>query len=329
MRQFTSHRQSFAAWLRQRLKAHVSAMGWLRISTQRLMRTFPNLQQHCLRVVFWVDAVSRVPETKYDAKLSNSRMHVITDTSDYTQLALYYFGTAQRSMESLVARLPLEGGIVVDVGANVGEFTLRVVERFQKHKDSSYKVIAFEPNPVICEILRVQVLRNNLDDTVEIYNAALSKREGRSSFVIEDPSKNSARGHLATPHEMSNDFTNQHSFYVDVKTLDNVLATRELKVHIVKVDVEGAELFVLQGAQNILREDRPVLILEAVDAYMHTFNYSYAELIEFLIAHNYKIRTISDTGSWFIESALVHNDPHEQRDIICFPEELFDNRLQG
>jgi FkbM family methyltransferase len=63
-------------------------------------------------------------------------------------------------------------------------------------------------------------------------------------------------------------------------------------VHLIKVDVEGAELHVLRGARQLLKRDLPILILEVTDSYLRSMGGSARELVDFTVDlgyHGYRI----------------------------------------
>ncbi len=247
--------------------------------------------------------------------LSDSTARVMVGTTDYTQFALFYFGTAQAEIREVLDRVPVGDGFIVDIGANVGEFTLRCAERIALTGSGGARVIAIEPNPEVFEGLRANVALNAMDAIVELHSLAISDRIGTASLRLDEPQTNTARGRLtgATPPKSLG-----VELSVPTTTLDALLAGRHLPIRLIKIDVEGAELLALKGAVTILREDHPTLILEAVDAYMRDFGYSYVELSAFLRANNYEVHVIAADGRWGDESVSASHDAHTQRDLICF-----------
>jgi FkbM family methyltransferase len=143
---------------------------------------------------------------------------------------------------------PLTGDIAIDVGANIGSYTLRLAKNFRR-------VVAFEPNPVVSSILRMNVAKNKIQN-VTVEDTALSdvnrtlpihidsEREGVASL---DPSRSGANF--------------DRTVVVRVATLDD-FALPGGKVDFVKIDVEGLEEQVLRGGYKLISEFRPVLGVE-------------------------------------------------------------------
>jgi FkbM family methyltransferase len=140
----------------------------------------------------------------------------------------------------------------LDVGANRGAF-LRDIQRLAP--DGHH--IAYEPLPELCEELTRQF------PGIDIRQKALSNVEGKSEFVhVLDPGFQAYSG-LA-------DHLTRSLFPQEVRTENIIVSTERLDDHLpegwlpdfVKIDVEGAEYLVLQGALETLRTAKPVIVFE-------------------------------------------------------------------
>lgn len=166
----------------------------------------------------------------------------------------------------LWAPLPKElDGIILDVGAHIGYHSLGFAALFP-----NCRVMAFEPNPANLERLQ-QHLRINeqVADRITLFPAALSDVEGtltfRSSANIED--QTSSGGYLergkppldAAIYERAGFSTTT----VATHRLDQLAQEHAwTNIKVVKIDVEGAEHLVLEGAVEVLRRDHPMLLME-------------------------------------------------------------------
>lgn len=137
--------------------------------------------------------------------------------------------------------------IVVDVGANIGGFTLLAARRV----GPTGRVVAVEPEPENFLLLRRNVRQNGFAN-VRLIQAAVDAQAGRRTLYRSgDPAM-----HTLLPRYAD-------GVGVAVTTLDLVEREEDLpRVDVLKIDVEGAELRVLQGAAEILKKTRQV-ILEA------------------------------------------------------------------
>jgi FkbM family methyltransferase len=151
-----------------------------------------------------------------------------------------------------------QGDTIVDVGASVGVFAVaaaRVV-------GDRGKVIAFEPAPGPLEALEYNLQRHGKSCRLEVYGIAVGASPGRADFHLY--SGNSLIGGL---QESPSSRTRGSLIEVPVGTLDEVV--RE-SVSILKVDVEGGELKVLDGAVHALRRSpNAILIVELNLAALH------------------------------------------------------------
>ncbi len=168
-------------------------------------------------------------------------------------LSLFY---AQRISEetrlgdpelAVLSELVPRGGTAVDAGANQGFYAFalsRIVDR----------VVAFEPNPDYARFAR-WMLRGR----AEVYQVALSDKPGQATFHVplaDDGMVLHYSGNLKQRHTQ---FRNEQTYPVEVSTLDSFHLT---DVRFIKVDVEGSEREVLDGARSTIARDRPVLLLE-------------------------------------------------------------------
>jgi FkbM family methyltransferase len=132
------------------------------------------------------------------------------------------------------------GAAVLDVGANVGAYTLL----FAQWAGSSGRVVAFEPSPRSIDGLREHLRLNDVADRVEIVEAAVSDTIGTASFDCAGTS-----GGNALVPEAAADI---ETISVKTTTLDAFCAAANVLPSVIKIDVEGAELDVLRGGRNTL-----------------------------------------------------------------------------
>jgi FkbM family methyltransferase len=154
-----------------------------------------------------------------------------------------------RSGEPELAMLAalFHGGIAVDAGANQGFFAFALSQ-------VANRVVAFEPNPDYAGFAR-WMLRGR----AEVHEIALSDRAGQATFHVPLSDEGIVlhfAGNLKNTHAQ---FRNQRTYPVEMRTLDSYALT---DVRFIKVDVEGSEREVLDGARATIARDRPVLLLE-------------------------------------------------------------------
>ena len=143
---------------------------------------------------------------------------------------------------TLLARLCREGETFVDVGAHIGSVIAEVKFRCPKAR-----IIAFEAIPE-----KAEELTRKFPD-VAVHSCALSEDEGETTFYID--LEESGYSSLASRQGRSREII------VKKKRLDTVLAVAD--VHLIKIDVEGAELGVLRGAAKLIARCQPIIMFES------------------------------------------------------------------
>ncbi len=155
--------------------------------------------------------------------------------------------------------------LFVDVGANIGNHTLHMA------RQPGTRVAAFEPEPHNAVCLGCNLALNGVADTVRVHRVALGARSGtvRLGMAIARNFGSFSSTPESNPEHRPDPALPDCS--VAMRTLDEVLATEhpEEPVGIVKIDVEGMEYAVLQGAMAVLERWRPLVATESfhVDDY--------------------------------------------------------------
>jgi len=142
------------------------------------------------------------------------------------------------------------GGTFLDVGANTGWFTLRAAARYRELGGG--KVHAFEPQPVMFELISRSIRENKLEDAIELHGVALGNEE--KTVWMATPAFNSG-GSVVRFKEV------KESVPVPLTRLDSLDIQAE-RIDIMKVDIEGSEPLFIEGAAEFLRRHRPVIYSE-------------------------------------------------------------------
>ena len=162
-------------------------------------------------------------------------------------LRMYLKGVHEPATTNLVKKMIKPGMTVVDAGAHFGYYSLL----FAKLVGPQGDVYAFEPDKTSFNILNNNIKLNNFDN-VKTFNLALSNKKGKEKFYIykKDLGINSLLPDV-----------NKYKYYysVDTDLLDNII--KEKSVDFTKIDVEGAELMVLEGMNKIIKNNRNFKII--------------------------------------------------------------------
>jgi len=198
----------------------------------------------------------------------------------------YYVGEIEYHLVKYVIDQIKPGFTMLDIGAHHGVYTL--IPAYEL-KSRGWKGIiqSFEPNPFNCSLLKHNVRRNALTSFVVLHNEAVSDKHCRQKlFFYPDENSDSQLESVQTM-----DRKGLHQKSVQVIKLDTIMKSIR-KVHLIKMDVQGAELFVLKGGEKLINRDKPILVIEAVREWSST-----EKIINFLKHHDYSIRGVDKTGA--------------------------------
>jgi FkbM family methyltransferase len=150
--------------------------------------------------------------------------------------------------------------VVLDVGANTGFYSLLAAA-----VDGTVKVHAFEPLPTVLKILRENIRLNGIDEKrITVVDKAVGAAGGQGELYVPEDN----HGLVEASASLNRGFRDQHSAILKVAlvTLDDYVSENGLeRVDLVKIDVESMEHIVLQGANKLMTENRPVIFLEILE----------------------------------------------------------------
>ena len=200
-------------------------------------------------------------------------------------------------------------GDILDVGSNIGFFAVGGAKKL-----TTGRLLAAEPTSEAFERLSENVRRNGVEDRVILFKGLIGPSKGQAKIHYmpgrEEYSSMNKLEHFATKDQ------DIRTDVVPVERLDDLVRAHGLRPSLVKVDVEGAEYSVFEGASRVLSEFRPIVISELWRAPLNACG-----------------RTAADVVRLFESAGYVVRDPHDRlakpglRDIgeiICIPKERYD-----
>jgi len=201
------------------------------------------------------------------------------DRGDYMQWHIYA-RQPDESWKKAVQYLK-DNTVMVDVGANCGAFCLRVAQKAYEKKLNNFKVFAFEPNPLVFEkLLGNLALNAHLRNYIVPVQEGLGNKAGKLELSFNDA--NTGNGSMLL-------YQGGNTVSVPVNTLNGYLAKSTSSVAFIKVDVEGYEPYVLEGADQIIDKYKPVLYLEMTERWFNQLNYSQKDIFGALAAKGYAL----------------------------------------
>lgn len=150
------------------------------------------------------------------------------------------------------------GTLMLNIGAHTGSYA-RVLAKMRPEVE----VHCFEPNPDIADRLERNIRLNGVQANVWLHVAAASDAEGKATFYAVR--RDDGNPGLSALRKQSLGNTPATAMEVDTVTLDALFLEQERKVSVIKIDVQGSELEVLNGARRLIERDRPAVVLEHED----------------------------------------------------------------
>lgn len=194
-----------------------------------------------------------------------------TTKVDHLQLLLYYLGTFEpRALRAMSDDLQ-QGSTLLDVGANIGLFTIEGARRV----GPTGKVISIEALPEHAGIIKAAASLNNVD-WVEVHAVAVGDKEGAATLTRP----RGANFGMFTLGNVDGD----ESVSVPVQRIDDIV--RGQKVDFVKMDIEGSEYKALLGAQETLKH-KPKILIELNGPALRACGSSAVELKRLLADYGY------------------------------------------
>jgi len=188
-----------------------------------------------------------------------------------------------------------EQPFVIDVGANVGTFSLAASSH------PGLRGLSFEPMSSVCNILRDNIALNNLGNKWSVIQKALSNYPGPR--ILKSPRKDKESGLSCIGQTNYSDYKEE---YVDVVRLDDVAASAGISaVDIITIDTEGCELFVLIGAAETIDKHKPDLLISVNWANINQFDLYPNNLFDYLELLGYH-------GHWVGPEHMVFRHPYRK-----------------
>lgn len=182
------------------------------------------------------------------------------------------------------------GSVVIDVGANVGFFSLR----FADWAGVDGHVVAIEPEARNHAELVRRVAGMRFAERVTVHRAVADRVAGEVLLEVNPDHPGD--------HKIGN-----AGIAIPALTVDGLRSATGRTVTLIKIDVQGAEMRVLEGAVSVLTSDRPALFIEADAGALDRFGASTAGLLSFLAGYGYCPHRLTRTGPEPMSTRLLED----------------------
>jgi FkbM family methyltransferase len=157
--------------------------------------------------------------------------------------------------------------LILDIGAYTGAYSI-----IGLLANKSSRVMAFEPDLLQSEALRQNLTLNDLESRCQIYQIALSNKAGSVSFFSDASETNYTSTHTIEPG-------GKFLYNVPSSTIDEIVNGQA--VDLIKMDIEGHEIYALEGALQTLKKSKPTILTEALN------NRARSDIKQFLESYGY------------------------------------------
>ena len=194
-----------------------------------------------------------------------SGLHFKLATNQTSTVAKYVFWRKPENYEYTVIfeKLVKKCSAFADIGANIGYYAMLAARA-----NPSIKVYGFEPASGPLHFLKKNIAINHLEDRIDIFAVALSNTSGSVEFhEMQNRGNESARFNLGGAGKIikgNASGSNMITVLVPSETIDVFFQTRSLIPDLIKMDTEGSENMILEGAQKFIRAHKPIIICETL-----------------------------------------------------------------
>lgn len=194
-------------------------------------------------------------------------------------------GFYELEMTKRIITLAKQGGLFIDVGANYGYFSC-----LWASEHPANMVIAFEASPRNIPAIQNNITKNKFDGQIKLEAIALGREVGKAHFTLEDHNGQTGWGGLALDQTSA-------SVEVNADTLDNYVEANNIHdISMLKIDVEGADTWVIQGAKTLIAQKRIKHIIYESNKYrMDRLHIAHTEAQAFLAEKGYVVEKLSNS----------------------------------
>ncbi|GAA0559798.1 FkbM family methyltransferase [Chitinophaga japonensis] len=222
----------------------------------------------------------------------------------------FYCGLYEFNDMSFLLHFLRKGDLFVDVGANIGSYTVLSAAHIEA------ETVAVEPVPSTYERLLFNIQLNQVNGRVNAINTALGSTAGKLHFT----SKLGASNHVS----IGND---RDQIEVNVDTLDNVLEGRSPVL--LKVDVEGFETEVMRGAHLTLEKETLKAIIIELAGLGNRYGFDERKVHDLLIQHNFQpytydplLRKLTHCRSYDLHNTIYVRDAQFVKERVSTAEKV-------
>lgn len=220
----------------------------------------------------------------FEINLFDTTIRLISKDGEIMSFPLYLFNTMEYEtdeMNTIVSSIN-DNDVILDIGTNIGLYTILL------NKLKKIKTYSFEPIPFTFNILKENIRLNGLD--VEIFNIGISNKNETVDFYF-----NTSEIASSSMKDLRENKENTEIVKCQIRKLDDFIKENNInKIDFMKIDIEGSELFAIQGGLESIKKFKPIIFCEMLRKWCKKFNYHPNDIIKLLVDIGYSCYAISN-----------------------------------
>lgn len=236
--------------------------------------------KYFLKTAKWLGIADKTYQKKFPGNF-----YMYLNPSEHIQQQLFWYGYYEKSLGDLIKKMLRPGDVFLDIGANVGYFSL-LAAAIQPR----CRIFSFEPVKDLFEKLEQNIFLNQIKN-INAVNAATGEVDEERKLFLSG-SDNLGMSSFQEPENFSG-----MKETVKVISIDHWFESSGLsKIDLLKLDVEGSELATLKGMKEVLQNQRPALIVEVNPETLSMFTLKPDDIYDYLNKLNFDGFIVSEFG---------------------------------
>ncbi len=219
--------------------------------------------------------INKWEDTEVKIKMKDG-FYMTIDVRSGTHHGTFWTGNYDSALIRKLITLLSPDDIILDIGSNIGCYAVPFA-KYLKAAGGKGKVYCFEPVHANFAALSKNIEDNLLKEQAVLYNNALGEKDGVIEMLITEKGKTSnAVMNLDKDYAATGNFINE---LAPVKKMDDFYVNENIPgCNFIKIDIEGAEIFFMQGGIGFLDKFRPLIYGEFNSYFLEKFGYSFMDI---------------------------------------------------
>jgi FkbM family methyltransferase len=232
----------------------------------------------------------------YNKKLANN-FYMRVNPTEHIQQQLFWYGYYEKELGDLIRKTLKAGDVFIDIGANIGYFSLLAA----KHQPTA-KIFSFEPVSSLFKQFEENISINGFKNIIAVNAAVGERNDEREIYISGDDNKG------MSSFEKPENYSGKTETVKVVEFDDWVNKSGFYKIDLIKIDVEGSELFALKGMSETFKNFKPLIIIEINPQTFRHFNFTGTDILNYLNGFGFSSFLISKAGELISISEYIAED---------------------